>query len=343
MHRKQFLIATLILSIVLFAAGCPQLRRTPELTPTPLLDPEQRQERQRSQGEATIPAPINQGANQEPELRVYIAEQNQVRTMMMEEYLMGVVAAEMEPTWEKEALAAQAIIARSFTLQKIAENGGVPNRNAHASTDIKEFQAYDASRINDNVREAVEETRGQVAVHNSEFIRGWFHAYAGPRTASAPEGLEFRGPNPPYIRIVDSPAEGVIPEEEKDWTASFPLSRIRNVTREITGNDPGNVTSVEIEEKGPSGRVTLFRVNDEEVSGPRMRLALDSTVMRSTFVKAIRMDGNNVVMSGSGFGHGVGMCQWGAKALAEDGKSAEEIVQFYYRNIDIVKLWDDQE
>ena len=97
---------------------------------------------------------------------------------------------------------------------------------------------------------------------------------------------------------------------------------------------------MEIAEKGPSGRVIRFRVNDVEVSGPQLRLALDSTVMRSTFVEEIKISGNKVTMKGSGYGHGVGMCQWGARALAEKGRSAEEIVNYYYRNIKIVKLWD---
>lgn len=340
MRKKQHVLAALLVILIISSlTGCPP-RRTPEQMPAPFQGLRGRQDQGRPQPPPTIPAPINQGANQEPELRVFIAERNEIRTMSMEDYLQGVVAAEMNPNWPREALAAQAIIARSFTLQKIAEGGGVPQRNAHASTDIREFQAYNAAEINDNVRAAVEETRGQVAVHGREFIRGWFHAYAGPRTALAREGLEFRGPNPPYIRIVDSPAEDVIPEEERDWTASFPLARIRNVTRQITGTDPGNVTRMEIAQKGPSGRVTRFRVNDVEVSGPQMRLALDSTVMRSTFVNRLRIEGNQVVMSGSGYGHGVGMCQWGARALAEDGRSAEEIVQYYYRNIDIVQLWE---
>jgi stage II sporulation protein D len=340
MKKKRYIIVSLMLCVMIFTAGCPQLRRTPERSPIPLTEQPEREQRQRSQPEPKIPEAITQGTGQEPELRVYLAERNQIRGMEMEEYLMGVVAAEMDPTWHQEALAAQAIIARSYTLQKIAETGGVPRRNAHASTDIKEFQAYDASRINDNVREAVENTRGQVAVHGGEFIRGWFHAYAGPRTATAREGLEFRGPNPPYIRIVDSPAEDAIPEEERDWVASFPLSRIRNVTRQITGSDPGQIKRMEIADKGPSGRVTRFLVNDVEVSAPQMRLALGSTVMRSTFVNRISTEGNKVVMKGSGYGHGVGMCQWGARALAENGSSAEEIVRHYYRNIDIVKLWD---
>lgn len=337
--KRKFFVFLLICSLAIAILGCP--RRTPELSPLPLQEQlRERRQQTRAQADPTIPDAIDQGENVEPEIRVFMAGQNQIRTMKFEEYLMGVVAAEMEPSWPKEALAAQAIIARSFTLQKIAEDGGVPRRRAHASTDIKEFQAYDASRINDNVREAVESTKGQVAVHGSEFIRGWFHAYAGPRTASAREGLEFRGPNPPYIRIVDSPAEDEIPEEQRDWEARFPVSRVRNVVRQATGRDPGNVTTIEIAKKGPSGRVTRFRVNDVEVSGPQLRLGLDSTVMRSTFINRVRIEGNQVVMSGTGYGHGVGMCQWGAKALAEDGRSAEEIVHYYYRNIRIAQLWE---
>lgn len=337
MERRKILFSLFLIIITLsLLAGCP--RRGPQRRPVPLT--ERTRENRRPAARPEIPAPINQGANQEPELRVYIAGRNQIRTMKFEEYLMGVVAAEMEPTWPKEALAAQAIIARSFTLQKIATDGGVPRRRAHASTDIREFQAYDAARINDNVREAVASTRGQVAVYQGQFIRGWFHAYAGPRTALAREGLDYRGPNPPYIRIVDSPAEEVIPEEQRDWSASFPLSRVRNVVRSATGRDPGYPRRIEVAQKGPSGRVLRFRVNNVEISGPQMRLGLGSTEMRSTFVDQIRIEGNRLVMSGNGFGHGVGMCQWGANALAEQGRSAEEIVKHYYRNVDIVKIWE---
>ncbi|MGI6658600.1 MAG: SpoIID/LytB domain-containing protein [Dethiobacteraceae bacterium] len=344
MLHKRFVLplALFTAALMLVVSGCAWLRRSPERSPLPRQEApkEERRQKQEPAPQVEIPQAISQGKNKEPQLRLYRADKGTVETVKIEDYIQGVVAAEMDPSWPQEALAAQAIIARSFTLQKIAENGGVPNRNAHASTDIKEFQAYDVSRINDNVRKAVEATRGQVAVYGDEFIRGWFHAYAGPRTAMAREGLEFKGANPPYIQIVDSPAEDVIPEEEKRWQESFPLSQIRSATREITGKDPGEVKKMEIAEKGPSGRVIRFRVNDVEVSGPQLRLALDSTVMRSTFVEEIKISGNKVTMKGSGYGHGVGMCQWGARALAEKGRSAEEIVNYYYRNIKIVKLWD---
>jgi len=287
-----------------------------------------------------IPEQINRGERQEPVLTVYIAERNTVVEMPMEEYIEGVVAGEMNPNWPVEALAAQAIIARTFTMQKIAVAGGVPHRNAHASTDIEEFQAYSAEDITDKVREAVRITRGEVASHNNNFIWAWFNAFAGPRTAQADEGLEFEGGNPPYIHIVESPGEGIIPEEEGSWTASFPLDQIRRSVTEVTGSDPGDVQSVGIEETGPSGRVTSFRVNDQIISGPELRLSLGSTEMRSTFVEEIDIEGGSLKMSGTGFGHGVGMCQWGARAMAEAGNSPEEIVDYFYRDINIISLWD---
>ena len=286
-----------------------------------------------------IPEEIRGGDEEEPVLNVYMHETGEVQEMSMEEYIEGVVAAEMETDWPEEALAAQAIIARSFTLQKIDEDGGLPERNAHASTDIEEFQAYDAERVNENVRNAVDKTRGEVAVYNGEFIRAWFHAYAGPRTALADEGLDFED-NPPYIHIVESPAQDIIDPEEADWSADFPLDQVSSVVSEETGEDPGEITSAEVAEEGPSGRAALVSFNDTEIPANDLRMGLGSTEMRSTFIEEIQINNGNLEMSGTGYGHGVGMCQWGAKALAEEGDTAEDIVSYYFDDITVVSLWE---
>ena len=286
-----------------------------------------------------LPEALRQEEGQEPVLRVYVHETGAVEEMSFEDYIAGVVAAEMNPDWHEEALAAQAIIARSFTLQKIAENGGVPDRGAHASTNIEEFQAYDAGRVNDRVRDAVEKTRGQVAVYNGDYIRGWFHAFAGPRTALAEEGLEFEGGNPPYIQIVDSPGQDLVPETEGNWSASFSSARVREAVSGIAGADPGPISRIEISEKGPSGRATRININGVDVSAPALRLALGSTEMRSTFLQELSVQGDNVNMAGTGYGHGVGMCQWGARALAEDGWTCRDIVGYFYNDIDVVRVW----
>jgi len=287
-----------------------------------------------------LPEVLNQRPGQEPQLKVYMHETGFIQEMSFEEYISGVVAAEMKPEWHEEALAAQAIIARSFTLQKIKEKGGVPERGAHASTDIEEFQAYDAGRINDNVRRAVEKTRGRVAIYQGSYIRGWFHAFAGPRTAKADEGLDFEGGNPPYIQIVDSPGREIVPVEEGYWSASFSQTQIREAAREITGTDPGPVEKVEISEKGPSGRATKIRINELDISANSLRLQLGSTVMRSTFIDQILLaDDNSLSFNGSGYGHGVGMCQWGARALAEKGWPYQDIIKYFYKDIEIVDVW----
>lgn len=286
-----------------------------------------------------IPKQIATGERQEPVISVYIAEKETVEQMNMEEYVTGVVAGEMDPNWPLAALAAQAILARTFTLQKIAEMGGVPARGTHASTDIEEFQAYSAEDINDQVREAVRLTRGVVAVHRNQFIRAWFSAYAGPKTALAPEGLDFKN-NPPYIQSVDNPGQKIVPKEEGEWAASFTREEVQDAVEEATGADPGPVDTVEIVKYGPSGRAVTFQINGQKVSGPGLRLALGSTQMRSTLVQEMNLDEEMLHMSGVGYGHGVGMCQWGARALAEEKHSPEEIVNYFYKDISTLSLWD---
>ncbi len=304
------------------------------------MEPAEPPEEPGTPGTPSIPEEIDGGERQEPVIAVYIAEEGDVTEMPMEEYIEGVVAGEMEPDWPLEALAAQAIIARTFTLQKIAEAGGVPDRDAHASTDIEEFQAYSREDITETVRQAVEMTRGQVACHEGSFIRAWFSAYAGPKTALADEGLNFEEGNPPYIHIVESPGETIIPAEEKDWSESFPLESVQAAVSDLTGEDPGSIEDVKIKERGPSGRAVTLAINGQDVPAPDLRLALGSTEMRSTFLEELSLEKDSVNMAGTGYGHGVGVCQWGARAMSEGGSSPGEIVNYFYKNIDLVTLWD---
>ena len=108
---------------------------------------------------------------QEPEITLYDHQTGQKKKVKFEEYIAGVVAAEMEPTWPGEALAAQSVLARTFTLHKIKYDKGVPQHGADASTSTEEFQAYAPSRITSQVREAVKRTRGEVIKYNGRYIR----------------------------------------------------------------------------------------------------------------------------------------------------------------------------
>lgn len=285
------------------------------------------------------PAPARRPLGEEPYISLYDVESGQVQRLSIEKYVEGVVAAEMDTSWPVNALAAQAILARTFTMKKKGE-GGVRSGEADVSTDKEESQAYDSSKINDNVRRAVAKTRGLVATYRGEYIHAWFHADSGGRTAaSAKEGLDYDQEPTPYIKSVQDPGFPQSPPENKGWRASFPWEEVRQAVREASGRDPGPQPLAQITSKGPSGRATQVRVGEVKLSAPALRLALGSERMRSALLSSFRVEGASLVMEGKGYGHGVGLSQWGAKAMAEKGQKPEEIVKYFFQGIEIRREW----
>lgn len=270
---------------------------------------------------------------EEPTIKVFFHRASKVKEMKMEDYLAGVVAGEMEKDFPPEAMGAQAIIARTFTLKHIQE-GGQKFHGADVSTDPKEFQAYNSDNITDKVLEAIKSTRGEVMTYQGGLVQAFFHSCSGGRTATAQEGLEFNKEATPYLKsIKDFPCE-----RKQNWQATFTTAKIKAAAAEI-GSQVKEVDQVRIGDKGPSGRATTLVIGGATVSAPSLRVALDPEKMRSTWIDELRVEGDQVFMKGRGFGHGVGMSQFGAKKLADDGKSAEEIVNFYYQGADIQKRW----
>ncbi|MCM0758777.1 MULTISPECIES: SpoIID/LytB domain-containing protein [Sporomusa] len=319
MNRKIIVCLVLLGVLSLALIGCSSPQKKPETPPTP--------------------APQQATQQQEPDITVFMHETGEKKTMKMEEYLAGVVAGEMKNDWPVEALAAQAIIARTFTLEAMETKGGVPERGTQASTDIKEFQAYNAKAVNDNVKKAVQMTRGMVLTYQGKPIKGWFHASAGGITATAKEGLNYREAEPPYIQSVQSPDE-LAPADIKNWTIVFPKEAVMAAMAKM-GKKVNDISSIEITQKGPSGRAVMLRVNREvEVSGPELRVALDSTKLKSMLLDKIEVGEENVTFAGKGYGHGVGMSQWGANRMAKEGKKPEDIVTHYFKGVKVEKRWD---
>jgi stage II sporulation protein D len=300
-----------------------------------------RQERRPAPEQAPlkIPESISRGQGKEPVLKVYIKETGEIKELPFEEYLQGVVAGEMKNDWPEEALAAQAILARTFVMEFVSEKGGSKYEGAHVSTDIEEAQAWNQQAVNDRVKKAVERTRGEVAVYNNNYIKAWFHAHAGGKTASAKEGLAFEEAEPPYIKVVDSPDSPEAPKDDSNWTASFSRQEVEKALKE-TGVQIKGLSSVKVAEKGPSGRAVTLDFDGKKVSAPGFRIAIGSTKMKSTLIDSIEVQGDRLVIKGRGYGHGVGMSQWGAYALAKEGKKAEEILKHYFKGIEIMKAWE---
>lgn len=283
-----------------------------------------------------IPEKLKLNEDEVPVLKVYNTQNSNVEEMDVESYIMGVVAGEMKNNWPIEALKAQAILARTFTM-KFTSGKESTYAGADISTDVQEAQAYDASAINDRVREAVNETRGQVMIADGEFPYAWFHAHSGGKTELPSKALEY-DVDPAYLSVVSSDEADEAPAEVRSWTAEFTLDAVKKACA-ATGVEVGEVENFEIGERGESGRAVNFMVNGKTVSAPSFRLQIGASKLKSTLIDKIELRNDTIIFTGTGFGHGVGMSQWGAYQMAKEGKSAEDIVQHYFSNVDIAKLW----
>lgn len=280
------------------------------------------------------PAPRADAPREEPTISLYVAQTGQTKRIKMEEYIAGVVAGEVQTDWPREVLAAQAVLARTFTMQKMSQ--GKTRHGTDASTDVKEFQAYAPEKINDAVRAAVQMTRGKVITYNGRYIRAYFHSCSGGLTATAQEGLDFREEPTPYLKVVkDPPCEA---PEQQSWTATFSKAEVLAAARKL-GANLSSLGSISIAGRGPSGRATRLALDGTTVSAPGFRVAIGPDRMKSTLLESLRLEGGRVVMRGKGWGHGVGMSQYGALARARQGWDHERIIHYYFKGVRIERLW----
>ncbi len=324
MRKRCFFLALLLLTALLLTA-CMRADVEQQPIQTDVVKPE-------------VPQDLRTNDEGVPILKVYDVESESIAEMDLETYVTGVLAGEMRNDWPEEALKAQAILARTFVL-KFVETKDSQYEGADISTDVSEAQAYSEVNINENVRKAVEETRGMVMSYEGELPQAWFHAHAGGKTELPSVALEYKEEDPAYLSVTDSPDSEDAPDNVKHWTAAFDGEAFQKACADA-GLSTGLPQSVEIGETGESGRAKTLLVNGEAVSAPSLRLQLGANAMKSTLLDSVEVENGTVTMEGRGFGHGVGLSQWGAYGMAEDGAEAEEIVRHYFQNVDIVRLWE---
>lgn len=268
-----------------------------------------------------------------PMLSVHIVDTGAVVTMDIESYVAGVVAGEMPKSWPLEALKAQAILARTFVLKFITEKDS-RYPGADISTDIAEAQAYDAAAINSRILQAVQETAGLILLtEDGALPYTWFHSHSGGMTETARDGIDWQSEEPSYTRVTEG-----CEADDAAWAAEFTMEEFIAACRSA-GADVTSCTSIRIARKGKSGRAVTLLVDGTTVNAARLRISLGSTRMRSTLLTELSAEDEIIRIAGRGYGHGVGMSQWGAHALAQAGKSAEEIALHYYKGLRIVQAW----
>jgi stage II sporulation protein D len=274
----------------------------------------------------------------EPTISVNIDETGEIVWLKMEDYIQGVIAGEMDPQFPPEALAAQAIMARTMTIWSM-ETDGPPRQFHHtdACTSQNHLQVYNPKGIDDKIRQAVQSTRGLIATYRGDPVNAFFSSYSGGQTSTLEEGFPHSVDigKTPYLASVSSPTPNAIPANIRQWRAEVPLY----VVQQAAGWEAGQFTSVGIAERGQSGRVTKWQLGKVQLDGVELRSRLGFGVLKSTLVDNVWTEGDKVVFQGRGWGSGIGMDQWGAYALAEQGKKADEIARYYFQGIDLIKLW----
>lgn len=242
----------------------------------------------------------------------------------LEHYLYSVVGAEAVSSWPIEALKAQAVAARSYALYKRnSEANDIYDVDTTVSTQV--YKGLDTEYT--TTHEAVNSTLGQIMTYNNEVILAAFHSSSGGHT----ENVEDVWSSPlPYLRaVVDYDHQAPVFE----WQQVFPVHRIKSLVAGI-----GNIRGLQPVQMTPRGRVITMKVTGDRgtamVSGKDLRKTLK---LRSTLFR-MSTDGNNVQVRGRGFGHGLGLSQWGAYYLAQQGVNYDRILAHYYQNASLTKL-----
>lgn len=270
---------------------------------------------------------------------------DQVEEIPLEQYLYGVVSAEMPANYEIEALKAQAIVARTYTLYQI-----IKGSKKHDEADICDkstccqawiskddrLARWDENEKNSNwdkIVKAVDETSGKIITYNGEPIDAFFHANSGGKTESASN--VWGGENFPYLQSVETSGEDGYSGYNTELTVSKDelIQKLKSVYPDIEINLENN-EEIKILEYTESGRVRTIKIGNTNVVATKLRSCLG---LRSTFFD-VSVNGESITFNVIGYGHGVGMSQTGADSLAKQGYSAEDIVKHFYTGVEIVNI-----
>ena len=253
-----------------------------------------------------------------------------INELDVEAYLLGVVAAEIPSDWEMEALKAQAVASRTYALYQ-KRNAGRRSYHILATVDSQMYLGRRGERT--RATEAVEETRGLVIAYRGEIVPAFYHSSCGGHTENA---LELWGIDEPFLKGVDCDCQNI--SKYGLWEKRFTTAGvIRALRRE--GFRLAEIDSVEMGDLTPAGRVknVIFRHSGRATSVPSetIRAALGYSNIPSIFFEPELVDGE-VVFSGRGLGHGIGLCQWGAKEMARNGSDYRAIISHYYPGTAVV-------
>ncbi|WP_379129925.1 stage II sporulation protein D [Paenibacillus sp. sgz500958] len=316
--------------------------------------------------EATA-APDTPAADTQPVIRVYLSHSRQIESLPLEDYVTGVVAAEMPADFELEALKAQAVAARTFILRRLVagDTSGIPVPGADV-TDTVSHQAYVSKAELERewehggksaelakLRRAVLETRGVVMTYKGQPITASFFSASGGYTENSEE---YWSAEVPYLRSVASPWEKEIDPKFAVTTTFRTSDFLARLGIHSTSSGKGAVPVLGESTKYERTK-TLSASTDKapqikvlsQTSGHRIKeISIGGTVFTGREVReklqlrssqfTWKIKNGSIAITTYGSGHGVGMSQWGANGMAKEGETATRILKYYYSGISFTQV-----
>lgn len=268
---------------------------------------------------------------------------NKIEEVSLDNYLYHVVSAEMPADYEIEALKAQAVVARTYTIYKI-------NNKKHDNADICDdstccqawvdkdtrFARWDENKREENwnkIQKSVNETQGKIITYDNKPINAFFHANSGGKT-EIPVNV-WGGTGLPYLQVVETAGEEGYTQyaSEVAFSQTELVEKLKSKYNDILINI-NNQEDVKIIEYTDSGRVKTIKFGNHEISGVEARTLLG---LKSTNFE-IRKENDKIKFTVKGYGHGVGMSQTGADAMAKQGKNYQDIINHFYKGIEIKEV-----
>ena len=270
---------------------------------------------------------------------------NEIEELPLDEYLLGVVSAEMPASFEMEALNAQAIVARTYTLYSITHNN-----KKHGDADICDSSACCQAWISKENRlakwdeenrteywnkivNAVNNTEGKIITYNGEAIDAFFHSNSGGKT-EVPVNV-WGGTNYPYLQSVQTAGEDAYSQYNSELTIKKDefISKIRESHKNFQ-IDFSKEDAIKILDYTDANRIKTIKVGNINISGVEMRKIMGLKSANFT----ITIEGDNIKFEVIGYGHGVGMSQTGADSMAKQGSNYEEIIKHFYTDVEITTM-----
>lgn len=258
---------------------------------------------------------------------------NEIITVELEEYIIGVLAGEMPSSFNIEALKAGAVASRSYVLKKMQNNDKdydvvdtVMNQVYLDESKLKEKYGENYKEKIQRIEQAVKITKGEYLSYNDEIVEALFFSTSTGKTENVEEVFnEYL----PYLRSVDSSWDSEVSPIFSE-TNTFSL----NEFYEKLGLPIKEKLNYQILETTSTGRIKKIKIDDRKFSGSEFAKKLG---LKSNYFEIMIFD-TNVLITTKGYGHGVGMSQYGAEAMAEKGYKYDEILKYYYQNVEIKKI-----